>query len=367
MYSSQGQRFSAVPEQIIEDAVKLLPIRDEPKADESLDGFLARIGELNRLDFIGPWMSSYLGMTVGHGPHDIAAIERASIATGVSVERLTQMHAHHLALTNASDRQPDDAFGRAMVYRNRRVCPGCLRDQGYQKAAFEFRFVRACPEHRTQLLDKCPACDSALGWGTPFLHRCSPRCEYDLRTYKQEPFPASDLEAQTYLLNRISGIHQAEPELLAGLSNSEVYYLVRHFGYFAHSSRIGLADDPFGLHIGALHLDGPTSLRNEGSVDLYTARFMTGGLRVLSEAPDAFEKGVNMAVARAEKRAVYIVQTVRFDAIGWAHEPLILPILERAIRHLPKEYAHLLNSHGSQGRLQERLERAQAAGDMLPE
>lgn len=356
-----------MPDSIIQEPVKLLPIRDQPKPGESLDGFLARIGELNRLDLIGPWMSRYLGLNIGDGQHDAAAIERASIATGVSVDILKQMQAHHFALTNASDRQPEDAFGRAMVNRTRRVCPGCLHDHGYQKAAFEFRFVRACPEHRTQLLDRCPACESALGWGTPFLHRCSPRCNFDLRTFEQQKFPASDLEAQTYLLNRISGIEQDEPELLAGLSNSEVYYLVRHFGYFAHGSRIGIEEDPFSSHIGDLQLNGPTSLRNEGSVDLYTARFMTGGLRVLSEAPDAFEKGVAMALARAEKRAVYIVQTVRFDAIGWAHEPLILAILDRAIKSVPPEYAHLLNSHGSQGRLQERLERAQAGEDILPD
>jgi len=132
---------------------------------------------------------------------------------------------------------------------------------------------------------------------------------------------------------------------------------VRHFGYFAHGSRTGIEEDPFSPHIGDLRLNGPTSLRNEGKVDLYTARFMTGGLRVLSEAPDDFERGVSMAMARAEKRAIYVAQTVRFDAIGWSHEPLIVQILDRAIKSVPKEAAHLLNSHGSQGRLQERLAR----------
>lgn len=356
-----------MPDSIRQEPVTLLPIRDQPKPEESLDGFLARIGELNRLDLIGPWMSRYLGLNIGDGHHDATAIERASIATGVSVDILKRMQAHHFALTNASDRQPEDAFGRAMVNRTRRVCPGCLQDHGYQKAAFEFRFVRACPEHRTQLLDRCPACESALGWGTPFLHRCSPRCNFDLRTFEQQKFPASDLEAQTYLLNRISGIEQGEPELLAGLSNSEVYYLVRHFGYFAHPSRIGIEEDPFSSHIGDLRLDGPTSLRNEGKVDLYTARFMTGGLRVLSEAPDDFERGVSMAMARAEKRAVYVVQTVRQDAYGWSHRPLIIQILDNSIKHVPKEHARLLSSHGSQGRLKERLERAQAGEDPLPE
>lgn len=354
-----------MPESKTHNSVGLLPIRDNPLSDESLDGFLARIGELNRLDLVGPWMSSYLGLRIGDGAHDDAAIERASIATGHTVERLQQLQAHHSALTNASDRQPEDEQGRHMVSRNRRVCPSCLRDHGYQKAAFEFRFVRACPSHRTALIDRCPKCENSIGWSTPFLHQCSPRCTQDFRQIEQQPLSASVLEGQTYLLNRLSGANHADPELLAGLSNSEVYYLMRHFGYFAHASRIGLTDDPFGPHIGALRLEGATSLRNEGSADLYTARFLTGGLRVLSETPDVFERGVSMALARAEKRAVYIVQTVRFDAIGWAHRPFIVQILERAIQHLPKEAMHLMNSHGSQGRLRERIERAE--GQFAPE
>lgn len=356
-----------MPASIPEHPVTLLPIRDKPLPDESLDGFLARLGELNRLDLIGPWMSSFLGFRIGDGVHEVTALERASVASGQSVERLQQMQAHHSLLTNASDRQPEDDLGRHMVTRNRRVCPGCLRDHGYQKAAFEFRFVRACPTHRTPLIDRCPKCENSIGWSTPFLHQCSARCDQDFRSIEQQPLPAADLEGQTYLLNRLSGGEQPDPELLTGLSHSEVYYLLRHFGYFTHASRIGLTDDPFGPHIGALRLEGPTSLRNEGSADLYPARFLTGGLRVLSEAPDVFERGVSMAIARAEKRAVYIAQTVRFDAIGWGHRPLILQILDRAIKSLPNQYAHLLNSHGSQGRLRERMERAEAAGGLLLE
>lgn len=354
------QRICVVPKQEASE-VSLLPIRDEPKPDESLDGYLARIGELNRYDVIGAWMSGFLGITVGDGPHDAAAIDRISQATGVSAERLNRMQAHHSALTNSSDRQPEDTFGRAMVYRARRACPGCLRDHGYHKAAFEFRFVRICPEHKTQLLYECPACGSGLTWQTPFLHQCSSKCEFDLRTVNQESVRSMLLEGQTYLLNAIQGIQEAEPPLLAGLTPSEVSYLLRHFGYFAHASRAGLPDDPFGLHIAAFGLDGPDSIRNERSTDLYVSRFLSAGLRVLSEEADVFEKGVAMAIGRAEKRAVYIAQTVRFDAIGWARTPLVAEILDRAIEALPEGQERLLSSHGSQGQIRERLGRAEEA------
>ncbi|MFC3677725.1 TniQ family protein [Ferrovibrio xuzhouensis] len=344
------------PEEI---EVSLLTIRDVPKPEESLDGYLARLGELNLLEVIGAQMSGFLGLTVGDGPHDAAAIRRAAIATGVSAERLTEMQAHHSALTNSSDRQPEDTFGRAMVYRARRACPGCLRDHGYHKAAFEFRFVRICPEHKTQLLYECPGCGTGLTWQTPFLHRCGGKCKFDLRSVVQEPVPSILLEGQTYLLNAIQGVQQQEPPLLAGLSPSEVSYLFRHFGYFAHASRAGLPDDPFGRHIAAFELDGPDSIRNERSTDLYVSRFLSAGLRVLSEAPDVFEQGVAMAIGRAEKRAVYIAQTVRFDALGWAEKPLVAEILDRAVQALPEGQERLLSSHGSQGQMRERLSRGE--------
>lgn len=53
-----------------------------------------------------------------------------------------------------------------------RVCPDCVRELGYCRAAWDFALSVACARHQRLLIDRCPACSSSLKWTRPNLCLC---------------------------------------------------------------------------------------------------------------------------------------------------------------------------------------------------
>jgi len=316
---------------------------NDPGPDESLNSFLARLGTRNGVMNIANWASGLFGIRFNEAPYGEEAIEKMSIASRIPAARLHLMQAHQSVLTDTPDHILEGAVEPDIVRNARRVCPACLRDRGQSKAAFEFRFVRICPEHRTHLVCHRPGADptnaSLLDWNTDAIDRIGDGSDFSLSTIRQETVADHLLEGQTYLLNAIDGKEQEEPPLLKGLLPKEIWYLLRKFGYFAHVSRGVEEADPFWRHVQSLGLHGPKDVQFKRDIaDLYTSLYLTAGLRILSEPVHVFEAGVAYAMARRETKAIYVVDRARAAFSGWRTRPFIADILDHAYQHRPAKH-----------------------------
>ena len=54
----------------------------------------------------------------------------------------------------------------------RRVCPDCLRESLYQRAAWDLSFSTWCLKHRRRLISSCPTCERTLTWDCDDLNGC---------------------------------------------------------------------------------------------------------------------------------------------------------------------------------------------------
>jgi len=316
---------------------------NDPGPDESLNSFLARLGTRNGVMNIANWASGLFGIRFNLEPYSDEAVEKMAIASRIPAARLHLMQEHQFVLKDTPDHILEGAVERDVVRGSRRVCPACLRERGQSKAAFEFRFVRICPEHRTPLVcyrpGVAPSKAALLDWHTEAIDRIGDGTDFSLGSIRQELVATHLLEGQTYLLNAIEGKEQQEPPLLKGLLPKEVWFLLRKFGYFAHVSR-GLDDaDPFRRHIAMLGLDGPKDIQYKHDIaDLFTSLYLTAGLRILSEPVQVFEAGIGFAMARRETKAIYVIDRVRAAFPGWTTRPFIAAVLERAYQHRPAKH-----------------------------
>lgn len=63
--------------------------------------------------------------------------------------------------------------------RNDAICPECLKDDIFLRDYWEHVYVTACPSHRVQLIDRCPACGDVLSSNRERIEQCP--CGTDLR------------------------------------------------------------------------------------------------------------------------------------------------------------------------------------------
>ena len=148
------------------------PIADE----ETISSYVQRVAEANHCETTG-WLVDGLAHSAESLGQDVAAIEKLAAMVDVPAEVLLRhayvtegrlvRHGEHLL--------PKDA----LRLRHRRVCPGCLSERPVLRWWWDLAPLRACPEHRLALMDRCPGCEKPLRASTPSVVRCG--CGYDLR------------------------------------------------------------------------------------------------------------------------------------------------------------------------------------------
>lgn len=53
------------------------------------------------------------------------------------------------------------------------LCPYCISEYGYVKAAWDFSMACYCPIHQCALIDTCPVCAKEIRWMRPSLDSCN--------------------------------------------------------------------------------------------------------------------------------------------------------------------------------------------------
>jgi len=138
-------------------------------------------------------------------------------------------------------------------YERTRVCPDCLKDRPIWWAVWDLGLVTACPWHRCNLIDRCPACGRWLRWRRPAVHRC--RCGMDLRSATADP-ASSDLLAVHAAIFHAAGVAPGPcagedlsaagfpPELLR-LKLGPLLRLILFAGSIREEDRLRLKQRPF--------------------------------------------------------------------------------------------------------------------------
>src|ERR1043166_7508768 len=141
-----------------------------PNPDESFVGYLTRLTELNYYESPS-WILQLAELGKYERKEALAFSEpekllQLSELTNVNTPQLLEIT--HQRETAKRHRHVDCKFFDLLVPRSAiqirpaRICPACLRDDGYVRRIWELNIVTTCPRHKCLLIDECPGCHRRL-------------------------------------------------------------------------------------------------------------------------------------------------------------------------------------------------------------
>lgn len=96
------------------------------------------------------------------------------------------------------------AFHRGLVFKKTtRICPECVRENGFASYLWEIVTLYACPRHRRLLLDACPSCRRSITWDRPGVLKC--RCGAALDVARPWRPSATEYQLVQLLHAKLSG------------------------------------------------------------------------------------------------------------------------------------------------------------------
>ena len=217
-------------------AVARLPLRDQPRPGESINGYIARMADQNRLDR-AKWVADVAGFKFPQVCYGDEEIERLAIATGQEFETLRPIApglSVNTALGKTSSLLGHEVPTDCLVRVGRRVCPLCLIEAPDHQITWTLRFVRFCTKHGCRLIKACPACGEDLDWrvGAPDVCRCGHELYYHPAKGTISGADREEIIGPKYLADFLSGAQPFEVPMLSGLKFAEIFLAVRSLGVF---------------------------------------------------------------------------------------------------------------------------------------
>ncbi len=164
-------------QQRLDGEVLTYPVQDEIWPGESGQGYVLRMAASNGLGGVIR-VKQMLGCT-RYQTFDSQDAPQLADWFGAGVQQLS----FALETTTNGRRVQGSTYlghvlGRSYFLNRRypRVCPDCLSEFGYCRAAWDFNLSVACAFHRRLLIERCPACMSTLQWTRPGPTLCD--CGY---------------------------------------------------------------------------------------------------------------------------------------------------------------------------------------------
>lgn len=164
---------------------KLL-LRNSPKADESLLGFIVRLTELNDYD-TPTWITQEAKL--GNIWNQLAFVKN-----NIDIEPLAKLSGREVAeltplLYLSADGSNKSLTPRVILnqtvpayairLKDPKICPACLRESGYCRKVWDLAPLTSCPIHRCLLLAECPKCKRRISWIRNSISQCPHPCGYN--------------------------------------------------------------------------------------------------------------------------------------------------------------------------------------------
>lgn len=187
-----------------------LPIRLRPFRDESLIGFLMRLGDANCL--------SHLREVA-----DVNIVSQGGLPLMHLLARLADLpliELQRIAYVPDEERGVVSFMGRALpmgeLSDRRCLCPLCLAESPYHRAIWDLYELDVCPTHGVRLIANCPVCRQSLRFGPIPLTKCLKRglpvwpdvrqlpCRCDFAECESRPASPREMKAGRSLLRRVA-------------------------------------------------------------------------------------------------------------------------------------------------------------------
>lgn len=182
--------------------IPVLSVTPLPKSTESMRGYTLRLSEANGL--LTP--ASMLGVA-GMSPSDIRlARHPLEIVAGLAGMEAAELQSIAYSQDNVNGEPRLLGHSLPLAYlslREPKICPDCIREQGYIPARWDLASYTVCHLHKKQLLSSCPTCKQKLKWLRPGLLTCN--CNENLAevSTKEVKHPVVDLgKALTAVLEK---------------------------------------------------------------------------------------------------------------------------------------------------------------------
>lgn len=192
---------------------RLLLRTPKPHVLESFRGYLLRLAETNGLSSPSPILK-LAGVTEGRMRCAEQPVEVLSMVTGHDVKLLA-----HLPLTHPISRI-QQVSGHALskgysIVTKPKICPCCIKEQGYAPAYWDLIAVQGCYKHQHTLVSVCRVCEAELSWNRPGLLTCE--CGADLSELTGDPMGQEELEFLRIIDAKFNGLLLEDSVSIKGL------------------------------------------------------------------------------------------------------------------------------------------------------
>lgn len=168
---------------------KILVVTPKPNSRENINGYLLRICDAN-----GYRKSSKLLSLAGidiqiHSPM-IFDVSKIAPLLGHNEEDINfigyldkiDVHKVHPAEINILGHKINRRF---VNLSKPKICPHCIKENGYIESVWSIQFITICPKHKIKLINKCPSCKKQLSQYRRGQLRCSCGGELEDSTYEK--------------------------------------------------------------------------------------------------------------------------------------------------------------------------------------
>lgn len=303
-----------------------LSVSLEPKPDESIIGYLARVGE--RYDGLSPLqVTKQCGLRVG--TIDALAtqdIPYGRLARGLQVQpsKLNRMSYRPLAGGNTVQFLGGSIRREYVTTHHRRACPKCLQEAGYHRAIWDLSFLTICPKHSVKLIAECPNCKKegrrcALGWTYGSVRHC--KCGCDLAGVVTKSVGSDALLGLRFVLDHLMRTLGNQTRSFPKLPSEHLPYVLLEIGWRYETSE---------------GRPRPIQLLRRG-YDF--ASCLNRGYRALSDWPRSFHDYIDYLSYQAKSTTARFGLAKIRSRLSWlldSRDPALVDLISEAERHLTK-------------------------------
>jgi len=192
---------------------KLLLRTPKPNALESFRGYLLRLAETNGLSSPSPILK-LAGVTEGRMRCAEQPVEVLSLVTGHDIKLLAHLPLVH-PVTNIQQVSGHAVSKGYSIMTKPKICPCCIKEQGYAPAYWDLIAVQGCYKHQHTLVSVCKVCEAELSWNRPGLLTCE--CGADLSELTGDPMGQEELEFLRIIDAKFNGLILKDSESITGL------------------------------------------------------------------------------------------------------------------------------------------------------